>query len=193
MIPTDKLRQELRGRRRAIAPRLRRSLSLKASRRLIRTNRFLHARRIAAFLSVNHEIDPLPVMQSAMRSGKRVYLPVLHPFRKGRLWFVRWTENTRLVPNRFGIPEPVVSDRHRMTAQHIDLVITPLLGFDSARNRVGMGGGYYDRTFAFLRQRKYWRRPYLVGFAFQQQLCDTLYPNHWDVPLDMIVTPDNTY
>jgi 5-formyltetrahydrofolate cyclo-ligase len=72
-------------------------------------------------------------------------------------------------------------------------LLLPLVGFDETGNRLGMGGGYYDRTLSYLRQRKHWRRPRLVGIAHECQKVDALAPSPWDVPLDMIVTEERVY
>ena len=135
----------------------------------------------------------MPILEQAAASGKRCYLPVLHPFLHGRLLFCRWQPGERLWPNRFGILEPRSRRDHILPARRLDLVIVPLLGFDIACHRLGMGGGYYDRTFAFLNQRRHIRRPLLIGLAHELQLVDRLDPQPWDVQLDAVVTAQRIY
>nr|VFK20302.1 MAG: 5,10-methenyltetrahydrofolate synthetase [Candidatus Kentron sp. LPFa] len=118
--------------------------------------------------------------------GKKAYLPVLHG--KG-LWFLPFDANTPLVCNKYGIPEPALSSDSRCIPQALDLVLTPLVAFDGMGRRLGMGGGYYDRTFAYLLRRRVFVKPMLVGVAYAfQQVATPLPKNPWDVPLDGVVT-----
>ena len=101
--------------------------------------------------------------------------------------FVRWREGERLLPNRFGIPEPVTL-RGSVAPWRLDLVLTPLVAFDTAGNRLGMGGGYYDRAFARRHQQRWPRRPVLCGLAHRFQQVDLLPASVWDVPLKRVFT-----
>lgn len=152
----------------------------------------LHNRlHIAAYIANDGEIDPLPLLQQLWEQGKTVYLPVLMPFVRGKLWFARYSPGDALVPNRFGIPEP--QHLHLVAPRHLDLVLTPLVAFDDTGHRVGMGGGYYDRSFAFLRTRQHWRKPVLLGLAYEFQRQRSIAPDRWTVPLDGIATEQGCY
>ena len=151
----------------------------------------LRSQRIAAYLASDGEIDPLPLLQSLWSAGKQVYLPVLVPFSPYKLWFARFSSGDILAYNRFGIPEPV--QRHLIKPSALDLVLTPLVAFDVAGHRVGMGGGFYDRTFAFLQRRQHWHKPSLFGLAYEFQKQSSIKPNSWDVPLDAIATEAHIY
>jgi 5-formyltetrahydrofolate cyclo-ligase len=135
----------------------------------------------------------MALMEHAAQSNKQCYLPVLHPFLAGRLWFCRWTPGDRLVANRYGIPEPVPRKTGLIAARDLDLVIVPLLGFDSECHRLGMGGGFYDRSFAFVRRFKQRTRPYLIGFAHEAQRVDRLQTQRWDITLDAIASDRALY
>jgi 5-formyltetrahydrofolate cyclo-ligase len=124
----------------------------------------------------------------AVAAGKRCYLPVLHPFAGPALWFCEWRPGDPLVPNRFAIPEPIVTRRTLRTARELDFLLVPLVAFDNAGSRLGMGGGYYDRTLAYLRLRDHWRRPRVVGLAHSFQRVESLPRNAWDVPVDAVAT-----
>jgi 5-formyltetrahydrofolate cyclo-ligase len=113
---------------------------------------------------------------------------VLHPARAGHLGFARWRPNARLIRNRFGIAEPLGTSAARIEPRALDLVLVPVVGFDKAGNRLGMGGGYYDRSFAFALRRAT-RRPCLIGVAFDCQRVGGLPARPGDVPLDGVVTP----
>ena len=94
-------------------------------------------------------------------------------------------------PNRYGIPEPM--DTQPRSARQLDLLLIPLVGFDSAGHRLGMGGGYYDATLAFLRHRRHWRKPRLLGVAYECQKVEALPHDPWDMPLDAVLTERRLY
>jgi 5-formyltetrahydrofolate cyclo-ligase len=193
MTDLPKLRKQLKQARAAIGAGTRERAAARIVDRLHRHPRYLKARRIAAYIGSNHEVDPLPLMRTASKLGKAVYLPVLHPFRRGRLLFCRWRPGDRLRRNRFGIPEPIPNRDNVLPVQHLDLVIMPLLGFDAALNRLGMGGGFYDRSLAFRNRRKVSRRPFLLGLAFEVQHVDQLQRQSWDINVDAIISEEKLY
>lgn len=186
-------RRRLRRARRGIDPRERLVFEQRLAARLARHRLFRSSRSIAAYLPVDGEVDPSPLVALAWSMNKQVYLPVLAPFTENRLWFTRYEPDTRLVLNRFGIPEPEKIHRQRIATTALDLVLAPLVGFDAAGNRLGMGGGFYDRTFAFLRGRRCWQKPRLVGLAFECQRLPELRGASWDVPLHGVVTEEALY
>lgn len=179
------LRRALRARRRAVPPREHQRLSSDLCRNLISWPGFLHARRFACFLSNDGEPDLDSLVQRAASMGKRAHLPVLH---RRRLWFLPYTNSTPMVSNRYGIPEPSAASAMRTPLAALDIALVPLVAFDDYGRRLGMGGGYYDRTFAYLRHREHWRRPKLIGVAFEFQRVAELPAQPWDVPLDGIIT-----
>ncbi|WP_372695815.1 5-formyltetrahydrofolate cyclo-ligase [Immundisolibacter sp.] len=186
------LRRRLRAERRALSRAERQAASAALARRLATLPAFQRARRIAAYWPADGEIDPLPALRRAAAAGKACYLPVLCPQRDGHLHFAAWNPQAPLRRNRFGIVEPAVAPRHWLAPRMLDLVLVPLVGFDGAGNRLGMGGGFYDRSFAFLGQRR-WRRPRLVGVAFDLQRVDRLPRRAWDVPLDAVASERGCY
>ncbi|WP_245731865.1 5-formyltetrahydrofolate cyclo-ligase [Thiocapsa roseopersicina] len=180
-----------------MSSRSQRNHSRLVARLLRREIRFRRARRIAAYWPADGELDPRPLLEDAFTDGKAVYFPVLGKRIGGRsrvkLRFVRWIAGETMRPNHFGIPEPTRRGRHIRPARHLDLILVPLVGFDSACNRIGMGGGYYDRTLAFLKARRYWRRPRLIGLAHECQRIERIEPRPWDIPLDAVVTERRIY
>lgn len=191
MADRQALRQAIRDRRRAIPA----ATAERFAHRLAKNARhypfLLNSRHIAGFLPADGEMDPLPLMQHLWSLGKRIYLPVLVPFKGDHLWFARFEPGDELVYNRYGILEPVGRDLIKATA--LDLVLTPLVAFDTRGHRIGMGGGYYDRSFAFLQRRTHWRKPRLLGIAYELQKQRAIGVDHWDIPLDAIVTEDALY
>ncbi len=111
---------------------------------------------------------------------------------KNTLLFASVTVQTRYADNRYGIKEPLVKSADIIGAERLDLVLMPLVAFDESGNRIGMGGGFYDRTFAFKQSRSE-KKPYLIGIAHEIQKVDAIAAEHWDVPLTMVVTDKQVY
>ena len=189
----NQLRRELRQRRRSLSRQQQQHASMGLCRQLMALPAFRNSHRIAAYIANDGEISPQPLLELAWRLGKQVYLPVLHPFRKGHLFFMQHLPDQPLALNRFGIPEPLCHHDSRCPAWTLDLVLTPLVGFDEAGNRMGMGGGFYDRTFAFMQSGLAPRRPRLVGVAHECQKAASLPQESWDIGMDLIVTDRGIY
>jgi 5-formyltetrahydrofolate cyclo-ligase len=185
------LRQTIRARRQAIPAATARKYATQLANNARNHSLLLNSRHIAGFLAADGEMDPLPLMQQLWSLGKKIYLPVLTPFARNRLWFAHFEPGDELVFNRYGIPEPV--RRHLIKPSALDLVLTPLVAFDSRGHRVGMGGGFYDRSFAFLQRRSHWKKPRLLGIAYELQRQQAIETGSWDIPLDAIVTEHTLY
>ena len=181
-------RQRLRALRRSLSRQERRHRADALCRQLFNQPLFGNSRRLAVYLPCDGEVDTATIVARAWALGKQVYLPVLVPYLHNRLWFARYSPDTLLVSNRFGIAEPAVVHRQRVQPHALDLVLTPLVGFDARGNRLGMGGGFYDRSFAFLLRRKTWRKPRLLGLAYDFQQLPQVPAQPWDVPLTAVVT-----
>lgn len=186
-MPDNKpqLRATLRQRRRRLTPSQQRHAGEALAARLCRQSFFLRARRIAFYFASDGEIDPHTTMEIARAAGKQVYLPVLQPFSHGRLYFVRHQSGEQLAANRYGIPEPALSRAARVPVWALDIIFMPLVGFAADGNRLGMGGGFYDKTLARGLGR---RHPLLVGLAHHFQQVDRLPADSWDIPLHYIAT-----
>jgi len=176
----------MRQRRRALSPRQQARAGEQLCQQLVRSPLFWRVRHLALYWPNDGEINPLPLAERAWAMGKHCYLPVLRPWQPRRLWFLRWEPQQTLVPNRFGIPEPPLKTGRRLGAQHLDLVLMPLVAFDRGGGRLGMGGGFYDRTFAFKRRCN--TGPRLLGLAHSCQEVEALRRDNWDIPMDAVVT-----
>ncbi len=171
----SRMRKQLRQARRALDPLQRLDNELCISKRLLRLPELQRCRRLGLYLSEDGEVDLLPLQMALVNARVQLFLPVLRPGSKKHLWFCPYTPGDRLRNNRFGIAEPITHKRPPVSL-----------------NRLGMGGGYYDRSFAFLRQAQ-WQRPRLVGVAHECQKVARLDPQPWDVPLNAVVTEDRVY
>lgn len=176
-------RRRLRERRRALIGAERRVAQARLARELLRLPAYRRARCIAVYFGIDGEVDLDSVIADARRRHKAVFAPVLAG---AGLRFVEIPAQRALSPNRYGIPEP----RHgrQLDPRRLDLVLTPVVGFDCRGTRLGMGKGYYDRTFAFLKLRGRWIRPKLVGIAFAFQELSAIVAQSWDVRLWAAVT-----
>ena len=186
----DALRQQLRASRRALTTEARLKASISAAMKLCESAAYRDARRIAVYLAMDGELDPTPLVMRARTDGREVYLPVLPPL-DGPMSFRLYLPDSKLANNRFGIPEPVSAEGGR-TAKEMDLVVTPLVGFDMQGNRLGMGAGFYDRTFGFLRHMQK-PHPLLIGYAYEFQKVPALSAEEWDVPLAGVATEQQFY
>ena len=188
---TDKhqLRQEMRQRRRALTHSERSHASYALAEHVAASRLFQTSQRIAFYLPNDGEIDLQPLLEYAWQVNKQCFLPVIGPRNSRRLWFLPYTKDIPLEQNRFGIPEPVHHRGERQFKPHaLDLILLPLVAFDKNGNRLGMGGGFYDRTLAFLAQRQHWQKPRLLGTAYQFQQHKNLPTQPWDIPLGGVVT-----
>jgi 5-formyltetrahydrofolate cyclo-ligase len=179
------MRAALRAKRRAISPAERNSRALLVAHNV---DCWLHLRsswRIALYAALPQELDTTPLIQLARARGCHVYLPRIDRHSLGRkMRFVQMSDRQR--SNRLGISEP--QGWQTIGARWLDVVFLPLLGFDSCGVRLGMGGGYYDRAFAFRRWRTAWHTPRLIGLAYSFQQVEKIIPAAHDVRLDAVVT-----
>lgn len=182
------LRRQLRAARRALSPLEQHQASQRLWRQLAQHPLFRRARHIAFYLANDGEIDPAILLEHAQRLGKHCYLPVITGWPADRMHFQRLVPGQRWITNRFGIREPPVDAGLQARPWRLDLVLMPLVGFDAAGNRLGMGGGFYDRTFAYRRRRQCWTGPRLLGLAHHCQKVAQLPTASWDIPLDGIVS-----
>lgn len=141
--------------------------------------------RVAIYASFPEELDSGPLLRLARQRGCRIFLPRIDPRTIG-MKFVEALAGARETTNHLGIVEP--HGTRSIPARWLDLVLLPLVGFDMRGMRLGMGGGYYDRTFAFRNRHSAWRGPRLVGVAYSFQQVPSIAHEAHDVHLDAVVT-----
>lgn len=151
-----------------------------------------NSKHIAIYLSNDGELDTSLLIKELWSLNHTVYLPIIHPFNGANLLFQRYEKNSPMRANRYGILEPKLNCSQICPLPALDYLLMPLVAFDKQGNRLGMGGGFYDRTLARLHEQN-WQKPQLIGLAHECQKVDALPIESWDVPLKTIITPDKTY
>lgn len=178
-------RQRLLAQRRALTPDQVQQAAARVAAQVWRLPVLARSHRLALYLPVSGELDCTPIISAAWRRRREVFLPVVSGT---ALRFAPFAPDSELASNRFGIAEPVCSNDEWRTAREMDVIFAPLLAFDADGYRIGMGGGYYDRTLAFLALRANFRRPHFIGLAYAFQQISTVPHMKHDVRLEAVVT-----
>lgn len=144
---------------------------------------------IASYFAVGDEFPSQLIGQHITEAKKSLYLPILDTHHPGHLVFQAFIEDQEMQDNQFGIAEPIPNPSLQIPNTDLELVITPLLGFDTQGHRIGMGGGFYDRSFSFLLDKHYnGPRPFLLGLGYEIQRVEMIPAQPWDIPLNGILT-----
>ena len=191
-MPSKKTKAELRSVARSVrkllAPEERKSASQSICAIAAGTKLFKRAELIACYLASNSEVNCEELLKCAWIMKKRVFVPVIK--KNFTMQFCELRADSTLILNWYGLPEP--QDGKIIAPRSLDLVITPVVAFDDDGNRIGMGGGFYDRSFSF-RKNPESTTPVLIGVAHELQKVDRIIPEDWDVRLDMVVTDQAVY
>jgi 5-formyltetrahydrofolate cyclo-ligase len=188
-ISRQSLRQTIRQRRRSLNSSQQQHFAQQAAARMMAYPPLVMAHTVAVFLSFDGELDTQPLIEQLWRAGKRVYLPVLHPFSPGNLLLLHYHPHSELVVNQFKIREPALDVRDVLPLAELDVLIVPLVAFDAEGQRLGMGGGFYDRTLQNYRQHGI--QP--VGYAHDCQQVAAIPAEAWDIPLPAVITPSKVW
>tara|TARA_B100000959_G_C14894947_1_gene588353 strand:+ start:140 stop:745 length:606 start_codon:yes stop_codon:yes gene_type:complete len=159
-------------------------------RNILDSNILNDKKRIAIYYSVKNEVTTKQIIKHLWAENKELFLPIIQ---LNQLMFGPYKSGDTLSKNKFGIPEPVTRTEDLIAADILDLVIVPLVAFDSNCNRLGMGGGYYDRALAFKQTSSKTHSPLLIGLAYELQKVNALEINSWDIPMDGIISETKTY
>ena len=183
------LRHQIRQRRRALTTVQQYDCALQMAEQVMQHPRIQAAHTVAVFLSFDGELETGPLISLLWQQHKQVYLPVLHPFSAGHLLFLRYTADTPLLRNRLAILEPTLDVNNLLPLSQLEIILTPLVAFDHTGQRLGMGGGFYDRTL------QHWQHsgPYPIGLAHDCQQVPLLPQEKWDIPLPEIITPTKNW
>lgn len=185
------IRSQIRSTRRDLSGQQQQQDAAKLLQQLIHHKKVLNAQKIAVSLAHDGEIDTLEFIKWCWENNKQVYLPVVHPFSKGHLLFLKYTTDSEMLINKYGIYEPKLEQSQTCPLSELDIIFTPLVAFDQYGNRIGMGGGYYDRMLAPWFKNK--NGAYPIGLAHDCQQIEKLPIEKWDIPLPEIITPSNHY
>ena len=188
--PPSAIRQTLKTRRASVQADQRCRAEARMIQHLNHWSYLAQCESVACYLSVNSEFPTSKLIQQLHTLGKHVYLPLLDRSGDNRLTFQKIQPREPFQPNRFGIPEPLPCRHQQVDAENLDLIILPLVGFNKSGVRMGMGGGFYDRTLAFAKNTDLPQRPFLLGLAFACQQEETLTAQPWDVPLEATLTEE---
>lgn len=172
-----------------MAPEIRDQSAQSAAELLRQHALFQQSRHIACYIAYGSEFLTRPLIETIWQEGKICYLPVLTDTKS--LQFVQYNAGDELQPNQHFIPEPV-NHQHSIQPEKLDLVITPLVAFDLQGNRLGTGGGYYDRTFAFMYTHPV-KAPFLLGLGFDMQQSDAIPSEPWDIKLNGVLTETRVF
>ena len=187
---SNQLRQDKRAQRRNLSPTQQAHHAQQLAEQILRQTSFHQHQHIAVYLSNDGEIDPVHIIEHAWKKNKKVYLPVLSAH-ENSLLFAPYQSDSLMCHNEFGIDEPNCLPEHWLKAEQMDLILLPLVAFDEQGNRMGMGGGFYDRSLENIRQLE--NPTQLIGLAHEIQKTDHLDVQSWDIPLDAIATENNFY
>jgi 5-formyltetrahydrofolate cyclo-ligase len=190
--PVIEIRKLKRAQRRLLSTTAQQHHSQALCQNAAKEKTYRNSQHVAFYIANDGEIDPYLLIEHARFLGKKIYLPVLSPL-KNSLYFAPYETDSQLKTNCFNIPEPVCHPSKWKAASQLDLLFLPLVAFDPHGNRIGMGGGFYDRSLAYLQHRRFWRKPVLVGLAHEIQKMGQLNRQSWDIPLNFIITEKHRY
>ena len=179
----EQLRNKLQRRLLEMSTEQRSEKSRRACRNLVSTPQFKNASAVMLYLSLPHEVDTSEAILYAWQLGKIVAVPKISWQQRHMIAVQINSLETGFSTSASGLRNPVTGVP--MPFEEIDLVVTPALGFDKKGNRLGRGGSFYDRFFANdeLRAPK-------CGFAFTEQVVDSVPVTRIDVPVDFLVTDE---
>jgi 5-formyltetrahydrofolate cyclo-ligase len=135
-------------------------------------------KNLGGYYPFNYEIDDLEILELFEKKNYNVSLPIIK--KNNQMDFFKWSNNDPLKINKYGIPEPVSSKIF-----YPDILFVPLVGFDTDLNRLGYGGGFYDRYIDKIEKIK---KVIKIGLAFSYQKLKRVPTNLYDKKLDLIIT-----
>ncbi|MGJ8679849.1 5-formyltetrahydrofolate cyclo-ligase [Paraglaciecola sp.] len=185
------LRQYFRKQRNQVPEQQQNQSALTSLQVCLRATKLAEVNTVACYLANDGELDPKVIIEHCWQQNIQVVLPVLNPNKPGHLVFVKYHALSPMTQNIYGIEEPIINHKNTIELQDIDLIFTPLVAFDKNGNRLGMGGGYYDRSLAPITAQKL--NIQLIGLAHACQEAKELPVDGWDIPLNGIVTPEQYF
>ena len=182
------LRSSLLKKRQSISSERRQLADKNITHCLRKLNVYRASKHVGIYLNSPSEAPTSALIAQNVQWQKSTYLPVITSTRNSQMCFTKITKQTHFKKNSLGIIEPIVTKSALCSALKLDIIFLPLVGFDNDCNRLGMGKGFYDRFLQHRLTTKKFKKPILIGLAFAEQEVDNVPINHWDVPLDGVVT-----
>lgn len=176
------LRKEMREKRKMLPRDLYAEKSQKIALTLLELKEFKDAKSVLFYVSTPEEVDTHFPIQTALEQGKKIYVPKTNA---ASLILCPLNAFAELKPGNFGILEPC-SGSNPAHPKEMDLIVVPGIAFDTKGHRIGYGKGFYDRL---LKETKGFK----VGLAFNEQLLETVPNEAHDVPLDLLITDQNSF
>ncbi len=186
----QQLRTKLKQQRRQLTHKQQQQASLQVIKKLKSVPNYQFAKRVALYINAYGELPTTPIIKDLQQRQRACFVPVIDPVRPHCMRFMRLMPNTQLKTHQLGMQQPIFNYKHCVPAFSIGLILTPLVGFNTQRQRLGMGGGFYDRAFAKASKA---RLPTSIGLAYEWQKCVALPTEKWDNPLNYIVSDAQIY
>jgi 5-formyltetrahydrofolate cyclo-ligase len=182
------IRRHIRKLRKQLSKQQQQNATEQLAKRLLQRVQQHQCKRVALFLSMDGEIGTQLAIEQLWQAGVEVYIPLIHPFNAQQLIFIRYQQHTPLLRSKLGMLEPQPDCSQVCPLAELDIIFAPLVAFDPLGNRLGMGGGFYDRTlgYHYKQQRP---SPAIIGIAHDCQKVDDVPTEPWDIPLREIITP----
>lgn len=187
----DALRRHYRHLRRSLSPKEQALAAQNVLTTCLHYPAFSQAAIVAFYQANDGEIATKLLIDYCWQHAKTVLLPVIDPLQPEQLVFIEYRPDSPLTTNKYGISEPLFDPEKQVSLHAIDIIFTPLVAFDASGNRLGMGGGYYDRTLAQLNSHSATTK--IIGLAHDIQQVDNLPSQSWDIPLQGIITPSQIF
>lgn len=187
MLNKPLLRQHIRQQRESLSTDAQQRSAARVAALVFDLPEYQTAQHVAFYKAHRAELDPTPILEHALRTGKICYFPALSSNSARQLNFYRYHPNDQWVKNSYGILEPTKNPEHYIPAEKLECVFTPLIAFDENGHRIGQGEGYYDYTFGFLNESPRPSHPQLIGLAYAFQKMELIIPESWDVRLNKIM------
>ncbi|GAA6203320.1 5-formyltetrahydrofolate cyclo-ligase [Thalassotalea sp. SU-HH00458] len=193
-LSRNEIRHVIRQKRQSLDETTQQQQSQRLASSLLNHPKVLAAQSIAIYLTNDGELNTDKFIHACWAQNIKTYLPVLHPFSKGHLLFLHYHEHTIMQRNKYHILEPKLNVLDVLPLEQLDIIFTPLVAFDKTGARLGMGGGYYDRTLSkWYAQKAKTNKPYPIGLAHDFQQVETIPSEHWDIPIPEIITPNHQF
>ncbi|MDG1752446.1 MAG: 5-formyltetrahydrofolate cyclo-ligase [Thalassotalea sp.] len=194
ILTRNDIRQLIRNKRQNLDENTQKKQAHLLAKNLVNHPKVSVAKSVAIYLTNDGELNTQNFIQDCWNKNIKTYLPVIHPFSKGHLLFLHYHCQTVMKKNKYNIFEPKLNVQDVLPVAQIDIIFTPLVAFDNTGARLGMGGGYYDRTLAtWFSQKDVTNKPYPMGLAHDFQQVEKIPTEQWDIPIPEIITPNKHF